>query len=423
MRDVETEQHVGLHLLHLLDHRGGQRPQASAGAHQDRLRDRQRERQVEIELRALARGGLDLDPATERGDLAAHDVHADAAAGDLRHLRGRREPWLEQAFDELLLGRLGVLRDQADRTGALADAVEIDAAAVVRELDQDFVADLLHGERDLAGLRLAGLLPRVARLEAVVERIAQQVLERADQLFQHRAIELRLRAVDLEVGALVELARGGAHDPVEALGQAAERHRADGEQALLHVARQTRLGEQRGVGVVEIAQQRLLHRRHVVHAFGERARELLEARVTVELERVELVAVVRRARLDLRLRLQLDLAHLAAQPDDAARQLEQVRLERAQLAFDASTRDGDLAGLVHQAVDRIGTNAQHGARAGLDVLRFGARGQAGGRGRRRRAGKRHDGRALRLRRRDASFRSLGCGHRGSGLARCGGRQA
>ena len=173
------------------------------------------------------------------------------------------------------------------RPRALAHAREVDAAAVVGELDHDFVADLAHRQRDLAGLGLAGRAPRVARLDAVVERVAQQVLERTDELFQHRAVELDLRAVDLEVGALVELLRGRAQDPVQALGQAAERHRADREQPLLHFARQPRLREQRGVGVVEVLEQRLLHGRHVVDAFGQRARELLEARVAVELERVE----------------------------------------------------------------------------------------------------------------------------------------
>ena len=96
-------------------------------------------------------------------------------------------------------------------------------------------------------------------------------------------------AVDLEVGALVELARGLAQDPVEALRQAAERHRADREQPLLHIARQPRLREQRGVGVVQVLEQRLLHRRDVVDAFGERARQLLEARVAVELQRIEVL--------------------------------------------------------------------------------------------------------------------------------------
>ena len=47
----------------------------------------------------------------------------------------------------------------------------------------------------------------LARLDAVVQRVAQQVLERPDELFQHRAVELGLAAADLEIGALVEFLR------------------------------------------------------------------------------------------------------------------------------------------------------------------------------------------------------------------------
>src|SRR5690348_16838741 len=108
------------------------------------------------------------------------------------------------------------------------------------------------------------------------------MLERPDEALEDRAVELRLPAVDLEVRALVELARGLAQDPIESLGQARERNGANREEALLNVARQPRLREQRRVRVVEVLQQCLLHRRNVVHALGERARELLEARRSEE---------------------------------------------------------------------------------------------------------------------------------------------
>ena len=78
-----------------------------------------------------------------------------------------------------------------------------------------------------------------------------------------------------------------AQDAVQPLRQAAERHGADREQLLLHVARQARLREQRGVGVVEVLEQRLLDRGDVVDALGQRARQLLEARVAVEFQRIE----------------------------------------------------------------------------------------------------------------------------------------
>src|SRR4030095_2206497 len=91
--------------------------------------------------------------------------------------------------------------------------------------------------------------------------------------------------------------------------------------------------------------------------FREPAHDLLEPRIPVELERIEAfggIADLAHPRLDLRFALNLDLAHLRTQPDHRARELEQVRLECPQLAFDPGAGDRDLARLAHQPVDRVG---------------------------------------------------------------------
>jgi len=207
--------------------------------------------------------------SVRRRDFAADDVHADTPARNLRDLRGRREPGLEQVFDEFGVRRRRARWNEARRGGALAHPRKVDAGAIVDDLDDHFVAHLPHRQRDLAGFGLAGVPANVARLDAVIERIAQQVFERTRQLFQHRAIELDLAPMDLEVGALVEFLHRRPQDPVQALRQAAERHRPDREQSLLHLARQPRLREERGIGIVQILEQRLLHRRHVVDALGQ----------------------------------------------------------------------------------------------------------------------------------------------------------
>ena len=342
----------------------------------------------------MAGPGRDLDAAAQRRDLRSHHVHADAAPRDLRHAGCRREARFEDAGDDLAVGGLRVGGDPALRDRLGANVGEVEAGAVVGELDGDLVGDLPHGQRDFPGLGLARLRPPAARLDAVVERIAQQVLERADQLLEHRAVELGLPAADFEVRPLAELPRRPAHDPVQALGQAAEGHRADREQLLLHVARESPLRDQRRVRDVEVLQQRLLDGRHVVDPFAQRARELLEAGVLIELERIEpflAFSHLHQARLDLRLGLDLDLAHLRAQAYHAAGELEQVRLQRAQLAFDARPRDRHFAGLVDEPVDDVGAHAQHRAGAGLHVGGVGVRARRRGLGRRQR----HDDRPLR----------------------------
>jgi hypothetical protein len=137
---------------------------------------------------------------------------------------------------------------------------------------------------------------------------------------------------------------------------------------LLLCHRQARLHDQRGIGVVEVLEQRLLDGGDVVDAFRERARQFLEARVAIEFQRIEPLGgptCHRHPGLDLRFALDFDFAHLRAQPDDASGQLEEVRLQRAQFALDPRSRDGHFAGLVREPVDDVGAHPQHRADAGL----------------------------------------------------------
>ena len=122
-----------------------------------------------------------------------------------------------------------------------ADAVEIQPRAIVRDLDRDFIALLADRDGDFSRFGFSALDPLLAAFDAVVERIAKQVLEGTDELLEHRAVQLDLRPANLQIRALVELLRRLAHDPIEPLGQAAERNSANREELLLHVARQARL--------------------------------------------------------------------------------------------------------------------------------------------------------------------------------------
>ena len=129
---------------------------------------------------------------------------------------------------------------------------------------------------------------------------------------------------------------------------------------LLNIARQARLRQQRRVGIIDVAQQRLLHGRDVVDALGEAARKFLETREAVEFQRIEVRFArldVRAPRLDLRLGLNLDFAHLRAHADHAVGQLEKITLERAQLALDTGAGNRDFARFVDQAVDQIRAHA------------------------------------------------------------------
>ncbi len=134
--------------------------------------------------------------------------------------------------------------------------------------------------------------------------------------------------------------------------------------------------QERRIGFAEVLRQPLLDRQRVVQALGHHARQLLQARIAVEFERIEfLLARVehRAARLHLAVGLDLHLAQLRTQPRDAFAHVAERLLDLAQLRLDARTRDGDFAGLGDQIVEPLGIDPQHGGRS-----RRGAQPRAGG---------------------------------------------
>jgi hypothetical protein len=108
---------------------------APAHAHHQPVDDGQRERQFQQESGAFSRRGADLDAAAQFLDVAAHHVHADAAAGDVGHLRGGAEAGLEDEVVDLIVAEAVRRGDQALLDGLGDDLVAIQAAAVVGDFD------------------------------------------------------------------------------------------------------------------------------------------------------------------------------------------------------------------------------------------------------------------------------------------------
>ena len=86
--------------------------------------------------------GLQVDRAADLLDIAAHDVHADAAAGNAGHLRGGGKAGRENEIADLRfgLGRELGFAGEPVLDGLGPDAGEIEAAAVVGDLDDDVTA-------------------------------------------------------------------------------------------------------------------------------------------------------------------------------------------------------------------------------------------------------------------------------------------
>ena len=129
----------------------------AAGLDDQRRDDRQRERNLDRELNAGTANGLQVDRAADLLDVAAHDIHADAAAGNARHACGggktRREDEIAD-FRLRLGGDLGfAAKPVLDGLGP--DARDVEAAAVVGDLDDDVTAQVAGGKADHSLRRLA----------------------------------------------------------------------------------------------------------------------------------------------------------------------------------------------------------------------------------------------------------------------------
>src|SRR5690606_14656302 len=123
-------------------------------------------------------GRGDVDPAPQGFNVLADDVHADAATGNIADLLSRREAGVEDELVDLGIGQLLTRLDAAVGYGLAKDAFLRQAAAVVRDFDDDAAGFVSGMEADHAGCRLAGGDAKIRRLDAVVGRVADHVDQR-----------------------------------------------------------------------------------------------------------------------------------------------------------------------------------------------------------------------------------------------------
>ena len=268
---------------HQLDHRQLRDREAIAGAlHDQRGDDRERQRNLDDEARALAEHRLHVDDAADLIDVGAHDVHADAAAGDARHLRRGREAGREDELLDLRLRHLVDLGfgDQTAGDRLRLDARGVEAAPVVGDLDDDVAAFVPGGEPDRALLGLAGGAPLGRHLEAVVGRVAHHVDQRVLDQIEHLPVELGLGAVHLEFDRLAELGGEVAHDPRQLLPRIADRLHARLHHAFLQLGGDVREPLQRrlefGILVPPADLEQLVAREHQLRDHGHQVLERVD---------------------------------------------------------------------------------------------------------------------------------------------------
>ena len=268
---------------HQLDHGELRDGEALAGRlDQQRGDDGERERNLDDEAGAAAAHRFHVDGAADLVDVGAHDVHADAAAGDAGDLLGGREAGRE---DELVNLRVGQLVDLGFRSEPAGDRLGPDplggeAAAVVGDLDDDVAALVTGGQADRAAFGLAGGEPLGRHFQAMVGGVADHVGQRILDQIEHLAVELGIGAVHFELDRLAELGRQVAHDPRQLLPGIADRLHARLQHAFLQLGGDVREPLQRrlelGILVAAHDLDQLIAREHQLRDHGHQVLERVD---------------------------------------------------------------------------------------------------------------------------------------------------
>ena len=122
-------------------------------------------------------GEAQFDAALLALEKFLHGVHADAAPRDFSHLVGGGKTGAEDALCDVFIGGLLVRANPAALHRDAANALERQAAAVVAQRDLQHALIHTHFDVDRACRRLAARDAFVCGLDAVVDRVAQQVHE------------------------------------------------------------------------------------------------------------------------------------------------------------------------------------------------------------------------------------------------------
>ena len=129
---------------------------AAAGDHQAG-NDGQRERNLELDRGAFAGPAEDIDDAADLLDVGLHDVHADAAPGNVGHGLRRRKAGLEDQVQRLAVAQLlrlfGPQKPFLD--GLLLDPRDVNPGPVVADFDVDLPAFVIGAKRQSSLRRLA----------------------------------------------------------------------------------------------------------------------------------------------------------------------------------------------------------------------------------------------------------------------------
>ena len=159
-------------------------------------------------------------------NVALDDVHPDAASGYVSHLFRRTEAGEEDQLQRsAIVHRLRrTLSDEPFLERLLPESCRVHSMAVVLDLDDDIITLVVGLQGDLADAGLASLRADFRRLDAVVHGIAHKVDKRIGDLLDHRLVQLRVLALQHQLGLLAFGSTDVAHHSREPLEDRPDGH-------------------------------------------------------------------------------------------------------------------------------------------------------------------------------------------------------
>ena len=191
----------------------------------------------QLDGHAPAAIGLERNAPADVLDIAADHVHADAAAGYVGDLFRGREAGQEDEIVDLIVAERSVRAYQPAVARLLQHTLGIDTGAVVLDLDDDAAAAMLGREPDRAFFGLACSRAIGRRLDAVIDRVADDMGQRIAEAFDDRAIDFGVFARQFQLHLLGGLYGELAHEPRHALEHGIDLLRAHRHHAVLELAR------------------------------------------------------------------------------------------------------------------------------------------------------------------------------------------
>ena len=140
----------------------------------------------------MAGDALHIHHATDLLDVGLDYVHANAAPRDVGDPFGCRKSGEEDEVQRFALRHAGgvIRRDRAAFDRFSLYPIDIDSRTIVADLDVDLPAFMEGSQRQSAFQRLSRLLSLLWQLDAVIDRVANEMSQRVLDRLDNRLVQL-----------------------------------------------------------------------------------------------------------------------------------------------------------------------------------------------------------------------------------------